>query len=526
MRVLVYNCSGELDDLSHLFPNERMARIAAIARAEGCDVDLVDRSNFADLQAFGAEFLRTLGELPFAGTHPVYEARLADETAVLLAGGYDLLFLNLWHGTGFKFSMDLARRLKAARPGLRIIGVGQKVDWFKDAILDFAGGALDGLVTGLGYNAVRAIARGEAVADCPNTIALVDGRAVTNPCVPIDVDAYPAGDYSPAAYGGIAGKAPIHGITLSNQACPNACIFCVRPENYGTTSIRRATPHVLAEMRSAYETHGIRHFRFDDSTPPHGALTAVARAIADSDLAGVIRFSAFARIDTNREEDFALLRDAGCLALFFGVESLDDGTLTRLRKGTTVATILDTVARAHAAGITTVSSFIVPTPGETAASLATTEACLIANREIFDSVLALPAGVYPPTDWAREPARYDIVLDPDYLERFVTYPIRYLLPAAHWPLPPFRFGVMGKSAEATPFTDVIAIFEAFGQSMRALGIPCIPDYYYLAADSLGLPAAACTRDIVTAMIARDYAGLAARFARANPECLTHNGSRT
>ena len=512
-RMLVYNCSGELDDLSHLFPNERLARIAAIIRAEGYHADLIDRANFSDLQRFGAEFLTLLGELPFAGTHPSYEARLREEVDALLANDYQLIFLNLWHGTGFKFSMDLARLLKAARPDVPIFGVGQKIDWFKEAILTFAGNGLDGLVTGLGYNAVRAIVRNEAGTSCPNTIMRVNGTVVENPREVLRVDDYPSGDFSPEVYHGIAEKLPIQPITLSNQACPNSCIFCVRPQNYGQVNRRRSVNNVVEEMLEAYTERGIRHFRFDDSTPPPLAMTDLARALLRSELAGRITFSGFARVDTNSEEDFFMLRDAGCLALFFGVESLDDGNLRRLEKGTTYHAVLDTIRRAHAAGIVTVSSFIMPMPGETRHSMQTTLERIADNREIFDSVLALPAGIYPPTAWARHPEKYGVALDDDYLERFVTFPIRYLLPAHYWPVPPFRYAVMGKSLEDTTFNDIIAVYEEFQRIIqRDIGIPCIPDYYYLAADYLGMNPAECTRRIINGMIARDYAGIAHLFS--------------
>ena len=50
-RYLLYNFSGEVDDLSHLFANERLAQIAAIIRAQGAEVRIWDRGNIGTLSA-------------------------------------------------------------------------------------------------------------------------------------------------------------------------------------------------------------------------------------------------------------------------------------------------------------------------------------------------------------------------------------------------------------------------------------------------------------------------------------------
>lgn len=517
-RYLVYNFSGELDDISHLFPNERLARIAAIVSASGQPVDLLDRANFFDLQRVGAAYLEHLGQLAFHDTDAVYEAQLYAEADALLARRYDVIFFNLWHGTGFKFTFDLACRLKQMNPALRMYGVGQKVDWFKEHILTLPNNPLDGLITGLGYNAIAAIVAGDEVTHCPNTIMMQDGQLIINEKLAINVDEYPIGNYDATIYQHLADKLPMHTITLSNQACPNHCVFCVRTENYGKTNIPRNIDAVLDEMRESFHRHHIRYFRFEDSTPPRDALTAISRAIIASEMNGQIHFTAFSRIDTNSTEDFSLLRQAGCVALFFGVESLDDENLLRLRKGITYESVRATMGRAHDAGIVSIGSFIVPMPGDTHESIERTVTRIRENREIFDSVLSLPAGVYPPTEWGKDPERYGIQLDEDYLERFLTFPIKYLLPLKYWPSAPFRYTLFGKPASEVAFPEIVAAFEEFQQRIKTeTGIPCIPDYYFLMAHYLHQDSASVTRQMVTCLMQRDYAGLAALFQHQETE---------
>jgi len=507
-RYLVYNLSGELDDISYLFPNERLGRLAALAGVEGVAVDVLDRANLKDLLAFGPGFMKNLGELGFADSNEQHAAGVREEAERILDSGCTALFLNLWHGTGFKFSVDLACELRRRRRDLAIYGVGQKIDWYKEHILRLTGDSIDGLITGLGYNAARHLLRGGAAADCPDFITQQDGRIRINRRETLNVDDYPAATYDPAVYRQIAAKVPLYTITLSNQACPNRCVFCVRPENYGRVNVRRDLRSVVAELRHLRFERGVRHFRIEDSTPPPQAMTELARGILASDLAGQISLSGFARVDSNSREDFGLLRAAGFRALFFGIESLDDENLRRIRKGTSYRAIHDTLRAAHEAGVATVGSFIFPLPRETRATMDNTLRRLDEIRPWLDSLLAFPACVYPPTDWGRNPARYGIRLDADYIEKFVVYPLKYLLPLKYWPPAPFRYSVMGCDLETMDFKrDVFGVYDEFTAHVKELGIPFIPDYYYLLAEIMGQDPVAATRQLVQAMIARDYAAI-------------------
>lgn len=513
-KYLVYNFSGELDDILHLFPSERLARITAILQEHG-QVHLIDRANLDDLVDFGSAYMQNLGELSFHETNDLYNSRLVQEAEDILSQNYDAIFLNLWHGTGFKFSIDLARYAKTKNPALKIYGIGQKIDWFKEHILSLSNNSLDALITGLGYDAVEAIACGEDVASCPNTITRKDANGRTNKREAIHVDNYPLPIYDRSVYRNIERKLPIRVITLSNQACPNQCVFCVRPENYGAVNIQRDIESVLREVRQAYVQDGIRLFRIEDSTPPKGALTRFAQAVNESDLAGQIRFTAFSRIDTNSQEDFASLRRAGCEALFFGIESLDDDNLKRLRKGITYAGIRQTLKLAHDAGIFTVGSFIVPIPGETQTSIENTLERLAEINPVLDSILALPATVYPPTKWGQAPEKYGIQLDDDYTERFVIYPIKYLIPLQQWPIPPFRYTVMGKSVDQVVRKDILTLNGYFQKQVRER-TPYIPDYYYSIARHLGYPYLAFAQQITKLMFERNYAGIGKVLSEARP----------
>ncbi len=509
---LIYNFSGELDDYSHLFPNERLGRLAAILAARGVPVEVIDRGTMDDLIAFGPEFMTQLGNLGFLDTTPEYLDVVQAEAETLLKNApCDTILMNLWQGAGFKFAVDLAHEIRRRTPAVRIFGVGQRVDWFKEHILRLTGPAFDGLVTGLGYDTVDALARGEPAAECPGMLRSNNGEVRHTPRATIDVDDYPCADYS--LYQGMTGKIPLYSVTVSNQACPNRCTYCIRPENYGRRTLARTPAGVLDELTALHNRWGARHIRIEDSTPPEGALTELARAIAESDLAGKLTLSAFSRIDTNATEDFELMKAAGFRALFFGIETLDDEQLKAVRKGISFEQILDTLQRAHAAGLATVGSLIFPLPGETQASMNNTLERVRQIQPWLDSLLALPAVVYPPTEWGQHPEKYGIQLDEDYYERFAAYPLRYLLPPERWPPLPFSYPVETLRGTSRRFEDILAVYRSFEKVVRTdIGLPFIPDYYYLLADMVDKPPPQATRDLVKMMFDRDYKAIQRTFA--------------
>jgi radical SAM superfamily enzyme YgiQ (UPF0313 family) len=328
----------------------------------------------------------------------------------------------------------------------------------------------------------------------------------------LDIDACASPCYEPSVYQNLTANIPVFPIALSNQACPNHCVYCVRPENYGHDQRARRTETVLAEMLHLHEDCGARHFRIEDSTPPKQGLTALARAILNSPLRGRIKLSAFARIDVGRGEAFETMREAGFVSLFFGLESLDDERLEALRKGFKYEAIRATVEAAHRAGIRVVGSLIFPTPGETKASMQRTLERLETLRAHVDSIVLLPAGVYPPTEWGQNPEAFGIRLSEDYIRKAIVYPIKYLVPLELWKPLPFTYDLNGEPARNVTFQKIVAVQKTFARHIRkTLHIPGIPDYYFLAADLAQTDPADMAARLVTCIMNRNYNGMRALF---------------
>jgi len=537
-KFLIYNFPGEIDDLSHLFPNERLAQLAAVIKSAGAAVEIWDRSSiythqylrplaikrrYASLLAaymfrkisrnrplnkaekilFGLP-LRSITGAMARELEQHYAAFIRKEAQRILQSDFSGIFLNLWRG-GFGHTMELARLLKE-HSSLPLYAVGQRVDWAKDFILRLYP-QLDVVILGLGYDSARRLVLGEQPANIPNLIIRKkNGEFIHTVSKVVDINSLPPACYENSIYKGIEGLIPLMHISLSNQACPQRCTFCVRPQNYGCIVIGRPISRVVDELQELIASLGVRYFRVADSTPPPLALTEFSREIVKRGLhKQKVHFSAFARVDVNKREDFSLLKEANCEALFFGIESLDEDNLKRIRKGITYEHIKQTLKQAHDAGIFTVGSFIYPLPGETRASKRNILRRLKEISPYLDSALVMPAGVYPCSEWGKNPQEHKIFLPTDYIKRIANYPIKYITPLRFWPPFPFSYDLMGKPAAEVQFEDIVSEFEDFTHHFRRhLCASDIQDYAILVAKMLDIAPLKLVNNIKKALLTRDY----------------------
>ncbi len=167
----------------------------------------------------------------------------------------------------------------------------------------------------------------------------------------------------------------------TQRGCVYKCRYCTypiyspgRPDGSGLRLW--STERVLAELRLNHERYGIRNYRVADSTFtfPVARAEELCRAVIAEKLP--VRWTCYGRVDNMTPSLAALMAEAGCRAIFFGVESGDDGMLKSMRKDFTLEDVHRGVAVTRAAGIKAVGSFIVGYPGETEATIEATRRCI------------------------------------------------------------------------------------------------------------------------------------------------------
>ena len=155
---------------------------------------------------------------------------------------------------------------------------------------------------------------------------------------------------------------------ITSRGCPNACIFCQGRRMVGKKVRYRKVEYVMDEIEQIL-SYGISRINVADDL--FTSNRARVREVCGQILARGLDFkwSAFARVNTVDRETLELMRDAGCDAISFGIESGNQEMLRRVKKGITLEQARNAVKLCKEAGILAHASFMVGLPGESPESL-------------------------------------------------------------------------------------------------------------------------------------------------------------
>ena len=180
----------------------------------------------------------------------------------------------------------------------------------------------------------------------------------------------------PARHGLPLGRYRTLGMPVSvttSRGCPFKCVFCVGRRMVGSR-VRYRHP-----LRVVDEIEGLAALGFQQVNVADDLFTAnpdhclgICDEINRRDLK--IRWSSFARVDTVSVPLLTRMREAGCHAVSFGMESGNAEILKRVRKKISLTQAEAAVAMCRQAGMEAYASFILGLPGETPETLAQTMA--------------------------------------------------------------------------------------------------------------------------------------------------------
>ncbi len=151
----------------------------------------------------------------------------------------------------------------------------------------------------------------------------------------------------------------------SSRGCPFHCIFCVGRKMVGA-NVRYRDPQQVVDEFAELAQYGFHQINLADDlfTANRKHCHAVCDEIMRRGLD--ISWTAFARVDTVNEALLRHMREAGCHAVSFGIETGDPDILKTIRKGITLDQATAAVKMCRRAGMTAFASFILGLPGETA----------------------------------------------------------------------------------------------------------------------------------------------------------------
>jgi anaerobic magnesium-protoporphyrin IX monomethyl ester cyclase len=149
---------------------------------------------------------------------------------------------------------------------------------------------------------------------------------------------------------------------ITSRGCPFSCDFCSRPV-FGQSFRSRSAGNVVDEVE---EIAGLGYDRIwfadDCFTLNPKRLLGVCDELVKRRLN--MSWECLSRVDTMDHEVAVKMRRAGCLRVFFGIESGTDKVLDLMRKQITVEQARKAVYNSKAAGLQVGAFFILGYPGE------------------------------------------------------------------------------------------------------------------------------------------------------------------
>ena len=149
---------------------------------------------------------------------------------------------------------------------------------------------------------------------------------------------------------------------ITSRGCPFSCDFCSRPV-FGQSLRSRSATNIVDEIESIVGLGYDRVWFADDCfTLNRERLIETCDEIIKRRID--VGWECLSRVDTLNREVAAKMRRAGCIRVFFGIESGNDGVLALMRKQITVEQARKAVHIAKSVGLQVGAFFILGYPGE------------------------------------------------------------------------------------------------------------------------------------------------------------------
>jgi anaerobic magnesium-protoporphyrin IX monomethyl ester cyclase len=255
--------------------------------------------------------------------------------------------------TNYQYAKMIIEHVRKLNPSAYVVIGGPNPSGAPEFILKDSG--VDAVVTGEGE---------DAFSECVESYASgskITGIIIGKPRQDIDSYAFPARDLVDfKSYSRKLMDEPVVSL-LSSRGCKHHCAHCNSVVmGGGSHNIRyRSAGNIIKEIESLRGR--FKNYRFnDDNFTGNPNIEELLVKIKELD----IRFRVFARIEDLNERNCQLLKEAGCVHVSIGLESLNPDNLKIIGKASMMGSYGNImVAKSH--GLTVRSSFMVGLPFDT-----------------------------------------------------------------------------------------------------------------------------------------------------------------
>ncbi|MQY61806.1 radical SAM protein, partial [archaeon] len=152
---------------------------------------------------------------------------------------------------------------------------------------------------------------------------------------------------------------------MTSRGCVFWCDFCTAVRMFGKKYRMRSPKKVVNELEYLYKKYGEKQYTFyDDAFTVNQARTEeICNEILRRGLK--IKWDCETRVDMVSKDLLLKMREAGCIAIWFGVEAGSQKIRDAMGKGISTQQTLNAFKWAREAGLIAVASIILGFPGET-----------------------------------------------------------------------------------------------------------------------------------------------------------------
>lgn len=298
--------------------------------------------------------------------------RLRPEDVVPMVTEADVVGLTAMTPT-VSAAISIAHHLKQANPDLTIILGGAHATLLPDETLATAP-EIDIIVRGEGEGTfielLHALEYNQPLHDIPGISYREDDKVISTTARPttIDLDSLPFLAYHLLPWQRYKPHPP-HGRTLpfaaiiTSRGCPYRCSYCSKPI-FGNKFRGQSPERVVKEVAYYKEKFGIKELAFYDDVFTLNKKRA--HAIADEILKSGLKidWTCETRVNLVDKELLHHMKQAGCYAIAYGIESASQEILKILNKDITLEQVEEAVGITKEVGLQTIGYFMIGSPGE------------------------------------------------------------------------------------------------------------------------------------------------------------------
>ncbi|OYT33593.1 B12-binding domain-containing radical SAM protein [Archaeoglobales archaeon ex4484_92] len=318
----------------------------------------------------------------------------------------------------FNAALKYARKIKDALPNVFVILGGVHVSFKPHDALKYP--YVDAVCVGEGEETIVEVAEriesGKNLEGVKGTIYKEYGRVIENKrrkfIEDLDSLPFPAFDLMPLSKYRVFGYKLEQFPVITSRGCPFSCRYCSSSLFMGKKFRARSAENVVDEIEWLIDDFGARHIAFGDDTFTLNKKRVVEICNEIKSRRIEIEWSCSSRIDTINGDLLKRMKEAGCSAIYYGVESASQNILEYYNKGINLERVKQVIKLTKDIGISTICSFIIGAPMEKRTDILKTLRFAIDLDPDYAQFSVLTP--YPGTSIYEEAKREDLLLTENY----------------------------------------------------------------------------------------------------------------